>query len=737
MKKQLLLKPLLALALVMLCGNAWGESVTLFSESFGNNSGSARIWDDAYKEQGGITDVYNEVNYSITNAKQSKNTIGSIKSCLTQTTTGTDAVFEFGPLKVADYSNLVLTYKWQAGSIKGTYYTKVYYKEANSGSYTEVSASGNGATSFVDVTAELPEEAICNDLYIKIVFNTSNTNALIDEVVLVGEVGYTSKTLSSITISNQKTEFYVGDEFEFGGVVMASYVEEDVPDANVTSKASFSGYNMNIPDIYTVTVSYEEKSVIKTAQYFLTVSEKPKYVVTIESPENGTLKVMNGAKEVVNGDEVIQGTELSITPTPNIGYKFRNWQAKDNTTHTYTTSFSYVVNSAVTIKANFDQLAVYTVTYKGYNSSEQVYEGDAIINAPTLDAPTGFTFAGWSEDEYREESTSEPVFAVNNEYKPTKDVTLFPMYCRVVPAPTVTAISSTLSGTSEQKVETGKAITYKMSAKNDYSDPLRVYSGNTLTIAGADHIIRIELKGSDSKYPINNLQLETSNGTFDNGIWQGDASTIKFKASAQARVDQISVTYKNGNDAIYYSSYLFTISAAKYATLCMPFNFTVPESVTAYTAKVDYEKNFVNITAIDENAVIPAGMGIIISGNQGSYTFTGTTETATITDSNNDLVGVTQDTELTGGYILALDENDNNKVKFFQINSSDNILGAYKAYLDYTGSANALGIRVNDATGIRTIEAQAVNQYFDLMGRKVQNPERGIYILNGKKVYVK
>ncbi len=168
-------------------GNAWGDPVVLFHETFGNNSNSARAWSDDYSVKSGVSAVYSGITgYTVSNAKQGKNTTGSTASGLNQSTSGTDAYIIIGPLAVDNYESLGVTYQWKAGSTKGTYTTSLYYATSSTGSYTEVSGTGTGATGFVERSYNLPEAAQVSTLYLKIVWNTSNTQGIIDEVELTG-----------------------------------------------------------------------------------------------------------------------------------------------------------------------------------------------------------------------------------------------------------------------------------------------------------------------------------------------------------------------------------------------------------------------------------------------------------------------------------------------------------------------------------------------------------------------
>ena len=92
------------------------------------------------------------------------------------------------------------------------------------------------------------------------------------------------KSLSSISVSGQTTSFTVGDTFSFGGTVTANY--SDYSSADVTSSATFSGYNMSTTGSQTVTVSYTEGGVTKTTTYSIDVADSSSEEIIIVGTYN-------------------------------------------------------------------------------------------------------------------------------------------------------------------------------------------------------------------------------------------------------------------------------------------------------------------------------------------------------------------------------------------------------------------------------------------------------------------
>lgn len=103
---------------------------------------------------------------------------------------------------------------------------------------------------------------------------TSNTSVTITyggkSTTQVITVNAATKTLSSISISGQKTSFSVDESFSFGGTVTAHFSDSSTSD--VTASATFSGYNMSVAGNYTVTVSYTYSGTTKTTTYSIAVN---------------------------------------------------------------------------------------------------------------------------------------------------------------------------------------------------------------------------------------------------------------------------------------------------------------------------------------------------------------------------------------------------------------------------------------------------------------------------------
>ena len=170
-----LLVPIVLLTLGV--GSAWGT--VLFHETFGNNSNSARAWDDSCKNQSGVSGVYSSANYTISNAKQSKNTMGSTQSGLVSNQ-GVTGSFIVGPLDASSYTSLGVSNYWgiSASPWHSSSLLKCYYS-TNGSSYTELSrtdSNGNPSTgvssnsNYVQATYSLPVAAQVSTLYLKFEF---------------------------------------------------------------------------------------------------------------------------------------------------------------------------------------------------------------------------------------------------------------------------------------------------------------------------------------------------------------------------------------------------------------------------------------------------------------------------------------------------------------------------------------------------------------------------------------
>lgn len=303
--------------LMLLCTSAWAQEPTmLFHESFGDNPESARDWNDSYSVKTGVEDVYSGITgYTVDNVKQGKNTTGSILSGLNQSTKNTDASIVIGPLNVANYESLKLTYQWNAASVKGTYSTTAYYATSANGVYTEVDGTGVGKTSFVERAYNLPVEAQVSTLYLKIVFNTSNTQAIIDEVNLNGiETG----TAPAVTVAKPLIEFNAENPVEGDEVTCTITCATDRATIQYAlNDGEFKPYNA--PFTITTTTTVKAKAVLEDDGTTYESQEASETITFAPAPTTvANIAAFNGLDD--NTDLTFTGTVTAIAQKGNTLY---------------------------------------------------------------------------------------------------------------------------------------------------------------------------------------------------------------------------------------------------------------------------------------------------------------------------------------------------------------------------------------------------------------------------------
>ena len=130
-------------------------------------------------------------------------------------------------------------------------------------------------------------------------------------VVTVGQAA----ALSSIALSGDyPTTFHVGDAFSYEGIVVtANY--EDQTTKDVTASAEFTGYDMTTAGAQTVTVSYSEGEVTKTATYDITVNA-PATLVSISL--SGTYPTEFGQGDAFSSEGIVVTANYDDQSTKNV-----------------------------------------------------------------------------------------------------------------------------------------------------------------------------------------------------------------------------------------------------------------------------------------------------------------------------------------------------------------------------------------------------------------------------------
>ena len=177
-------------------------------------------------------------------------------------------------------------------------------------------------------------------------------------------------------------------------------------------------------------------------------------------------------------------------------------------------------------------------------------------------------------------------------------------------------------------------------------------------------------------------------------------------------------------------------------TFSAPYPTTYPLGVTAYYANEAERDGALYLKAI-ENNIIPANEGVILVGEKGiSQTAMLPVTTEDIVELENNVFSNSAKGDVTMGeydYILA---NGTEGIGIYKAKIGS-MLKAGKAYLSFTNATSARNLTMHfGGTSSNIVSVSTSDRVdtpvFDLSGRRLNKVSKnGVYIINGKKLYIK
>ena len=261
---------------------------------------------------------------------------------------------------------------------------------------------------------------------------------------------------------------------------------------------------------------------------------------------------------------------------------------------------------------------------------------------------------------------------------------------------------------------------------------LQSASGYYIGVASNDNGLKTS---EDAEAYTNSFSIDENGDAVIAAVFEGSTMTLRYNsASNQERFRY----YKSGQKAIQLYKFVadaddveVTVTSAGYATYCSEKALDFSDTgLTAYKAILDGSE--VSFTEVKQ---VPAGEGVLLKGDAGTYSVPVAASAAALT--GNAFIGVIEETLISEPDIFVL-MNEDYGVGFYKTTKPFTV-GAHTAYLPALAGGSRSFIGLNETTGIKDVNRETItnNRYFDLQGRRVAQPTKGLYIVNGKKVVVK
>ena len=194
------------------------------------------------------------------------------------------------------------------------------------------------------------------------------------------------------------------------------------------------------------------------------------------------------------------------------------------------------------------------------------------------------------------------------------------------------------------------------------------------------------------------------------------------------------------------NTFPLTLPADGAAAMCLPFNVVIPEGVYAYdatAADIAYNANAYTCTMrviASPGETLKSGTPAIINGSAGTHQFA-------ITMSNYGAVTSLPESLLKGNYVEgSLSQSGDSRKFVFENNAFKTFDGSKEIAANQCWAecnqpqATELAIHFSAPTGIKEITStpqEKCSDIYDIAGKRLSTPQKGINIVDSKKILVK